>query len=204
MPSASGLQCPNCAACCFLVCRAAGVLDGLQQYTRGEELLAKALDIAVVSWGAGSMQVCRATCAASSGLRASGLGPIVHAATCMRARLAAPCQALQLRRRLLPCAAPVNSNNPSPRIPSRPTTPQHLNVLYALAQHFRRREMLQESIDFHEQVGARLCLACSVRLAFHKQATQRARKPVSRLVPLALHPTQHPPPTTTIPPSCSV
>ncbi|KAL4432400.1 hypothetical protein ABPG77_001699 [Micractinium sp. CCAP 211/92] len=65
---------------------AAGVLDGLQQYTRGEELLAKALDIAVVSWGAGSMQ--------------------------------------------------------------------HLNVLYALAQHFRRREMLQESIDFHEQVLA--------------------------------------------------
>ncbi|KAL4430714.1 hypothetical protein ABPG75_005970 [Micractinium tetrahymenae] len=65
---------------------AAGVLDGLQQYTRGEELLAKALDIAVVAWGANSMQ--------------------------------------------------------------------HLNVLYALAQHFRRRDMLQESIDFHEQVLA--------------------------------------------------
>lgn len=65
---------------------AAGVLDGLQQYTRGEELLARALDIAVVAWGAGSMQ--------------------------------------------------------------------HLNVLYALAQHFRRRDMLQESIDFHEQVLA--------------------------------------------------
>ena len=35
---------------------AAGVLDGLQQYERGEALLAKALDIAVVGWGAGSMQ----------------------------------------------------------------------------------------------------------------------------------------------------
>jgi len=32
------------------------VLDGLKQYERGEELLAKALDIAVVAWGAGSMQ----------------------------------------------------------------------------------------------------------------------------------------------------
>jgi hypothetical protein len=31
---------------------------------------------------------------------------------------------------------------------------QHLNVLYALAQHFRRRNMFQESIDFHEQVLA--------------------------------------------------
>lgn len=60
------------------------MLDGLHQYERGQELLARAQDVAVCAWGAGSMQ--------------------------------------------------------------------HLNVLYALAQHFRRRDMLQESIDFHEQV----------------------------------------------------
>ncbi|KAI7836105.1 hypothetical protein COHA_010007 [Chlorella ohadii] len=65
---------------------AAGVLDGLQQYERGQELLGRAADIAVCAWGPGSMQ--------------------------------------------------------------------HLNVLYALAQHFRRRGMIQESIDFHEQVLA--------------------------------------------------
>lgn len=35
-----------------------------------------------------------------------------------------------------------------------PGSMQHLNVLYALAQHFRRRNMIQESIDFHEQASA--------------------------------------------------
>ena len=35
---------------------AAGVLDGLQQYERGQELLGRAADIAVCAWGPGSMQ----------------------------------------------------------------------------------------------------------------------------------------------------
>jgi hypothetical protein len=32
------------------------VLDGLQQYERSEALLAKALDIAVATWGTGTVQ----------------------------------------------------------------------------------------------------------------------------------------------------
>ena len=95
LAAAPGFACPTSVAalevstlCCSpaATCVAAGVLDGLKQYERGQELLTRANDIAVCAWGPGSMQ--------------------------------------------------------------------HLNVLYALAQHFRRRNMIQESIDFHEQASA--------------------------------------------------
>ena len=133
---------------------AAGVLDGLRQFERGEQLLQ------VGGW-VGSMHVCCGVLGedlrlAPQAVPVWALDVLVFTSVplCTRAHSGSYSNSALTPSLCVWCCSPCPQRALELALQQYGEgSMQHINVTYGLAQHYRRRGLLDRSIELHEQVG---------------------------------------------------